>query len=184
MTTHRSTQEKPAIRDLPRGPNGRALCRWCQTEVPKGRRSFCSQPCIDEWSIRSDPGFARHKVYERDKGVCAFCKLDCLRLKRALSSRYGVSRTRFVHLWFLVTGRKATAKFNGYRTLWETDHANPVSEGGGECGLDNLRTLCIWCHNEVTAHLRKRLGRATRAKRRKAKKPSRVACSVPRRGWW
>ncbi len=25
---------------------------------------------------------------------------------------------------------------------WEVDHVVPVVEGGGECGLDNLRTLC------------------------------------------
>ncbi|CAN0484670.1 unnamed protein product, partial [Ectocarpus sp. 12 AP-2014] len=23
-------------------------------------------------------------------------------------------------------------------------------QGGGECGVDNLRTLCVVCHSEVT----------------------------------
>ncbi|CAM9524911.1 unnamed protein product, partial [Ectocarpus fasciculatus] len=23
-------------------------------------------------------------------------------------------------------------------------------QGGGECGVDNLRTLCVLCHSEVT----------------------------------
>jgi 5-methylcytosine-specific restriction endonuclease McrA len=36
------------------------------------------------------------------------------------------------------------------------DHTVPVIEGGGEAGLDNLRTLCQPCHKSVTADLAKR----------------------------
>lgn len=45
------------------------------------------------------------------------------------------------------------------RTLWEMDHIRPVSEGGGSCGLENLRTLCLWCHWGETRKLRKRLAK-------------------------
>jgi 5-methylcytosine-specific restriction endonuclease McrA len=38
--------------------------------------------------------------------------------------------------------------------LWDADHILPVSLGGGLCGLDNMRTLCIPCHKEVTRVLR------------------------------
>jgi 5-methylcytosine-specific restriction endonuclease McrA len=31
-----------------------------------------------------------------------------------------------------------------------------VCEGGGECDLDNLRTLCLRCHRAATAQLRGR----------------------------
>jgi 5-methylcytosine-specific restriction endonuclease McrA len=44
------------------------------------------------------------------------------------------------------------------RSLWAADHIVPVVEGGGECGLENMRTLCIWCHQKVTAELKIRLG--------------------------
>ncbi len=37
--------------------------------------------------------------------------------------------------------------------LWQADHVVPVSEGGGLCGLDNMRTLCVLCHGEQTAQL-------------------------------
>jgi hypothetical protein len=37
----------------------------------------------------------------------------------------------------------------------------PVYAGGGECGLDNMRTLCVLCHAEVTA----RQARSRSAKR-------------------
>ena len=42
------------------------------------------------------------------------------------------------------------------RRLWEMDHIVPVVEGGGSCGLDNLRTLCVACHRKETAKLAKR----------------------------
>jgi hypothetical protein len=32
----------------------------------------------------------------------------------------------------------------------------PVVEGGGECDLSNMRTLCVKCHRIATAELRRR----------------------------
>jgi 5-methylcytosine-specific restriction enzyme A len=34
---------------------------------------------------------------------------------------------------------------------WSADHNMRVVEGGGECGLENIRTLCIRYRREVTA---------------------------------
>src|SRR5258708_3781156 len=48
----------------------------------------------------------------------------------------------------------------------EVDHIIPVSEGGGACGLDNLRSLCKLCHLEETRALHKRLSRKRRAEAR------------------
>ena len=33
------------------------------------------------------------------------------------------------------------------RSLWDADHIVPVAQGGGECGLENMRTLCLKCHH-------------------------------------
>lgn len=49
-------------------------------------------------------------------------------------------------------------------SLWQVDHVVPVSEGGGQCGLQNLRTLCSPCHAEVT-----RLQAGTRARARRGR---------------
>lgn len=45
------------------------------------------------------------------------------------------------------------------RRYWEVDHIVPVVEGGGSCGLSNLRTLCWECHRRATRELAVRRGK-------------------------
>jgi hypothetical protein len=47
------------------------------------------------------------------------------------------------------------------KSLWDADHIVPVAEGGGQCNLSNMRTLCLLCHSEATAALRERLRKRT-----------------------
>jgi 5-methylcytosine-specific restriction endonuclease McrA len=44
------------------------------------------------------------------------------------------------------------------KSLWDADHIVPVAEGGGECDVSNMRTLCLKCHRNFTSELRARLG--------------------------
>lgn len=138
---------------LERGSEGRALCRWCNLEVPKGRRTFCSEYCVHEWKLRTDPGYLREQVEARDRGVCAVCRVDTkaewITLKRARRER----RQLLLVAWGLKTLNR--------RSLWDADHIVPVSEGGGECDLDNIRTLCLKCHRKATSALRERRAAAT-----------------------
>jgi 5-methylcytosine-specific restriction protein A len=134
---------------LPKGENGRHLCRYCSLEVPKGRRTFCSEWCVEEWKLRSDPGFLRERVLERDRGVCSKCKVDCLAEWRHLKRLRGAARARAHSSWGLRPGSR--------KSLWDADHIVPVAEGGGECDLSNIRTLCLKCHRAATAELRMRL---------------------------
>lgn len=133
---------------LPVGSSGRHLCRWCSLEVPKGRITFCSEFCVEEWRLRSNPGYLREKVQERDKGVCALCRIDCIAEWNRLRKLRGIGRHKALAEWNL------TNRFR--RSLWDADHIVPVIEGGGECDLSNLRTLCLKCHRGVTAALRAR----------------------------
>lgn len=122
----------------------RGACRWCGAEVPKRRFTFCNDECVHQWKLRTDPGYLRAQVFLRDQGVCARCSVDTEALrkdKRKLDYR---ARKQFEKDWGL------------RQHLWDADHILPVVEGGGECDLGNMRTLCLKCHREVTAELRGR----------------------------
>ncbi|HXA64473.1 MAG TPA: HNH endonuclease signature motif containing protein [Bryobacteraceae bacterium] len=142
---------------LPKGANGRNLCRWCNLEVPKGRLTFCSDWCVEEWRLRTDPGYIREKVLERDQGVCAQCGVDCLAAWRHLKRLRGASSLKARLDWGLRLGSP------GRKSLWDADHIVPVIEGGGECDLQNIHTLCLKCHRVVTAQLRAKRLRANQA---------------------
>lgn len=164
---------------LPKGPNGRALCRQCGTEVPKGRRTFCGDACVDAWRIKTDPAFLRAAVLRRDRGVCAACGLDTEQMERDIAliahmaTDYQVigGRSTWGNLPY-ARARRAVLELHGMNpttsrsSYWDADHILPVSEGGGECDLDNIRTLCLACHRTVTAELAGRRGRAKRQTRK------------------
>ncbi len=133
------------------GALGRPLCRWCRMEIlAKRRRTFCSDFCVHQWRLRSDPGYLRDQVLLRDKGVCALCGTDTVAAYAELKRSRGRVRAELLEVWGM---RSVTAR----RSLWDADHVRPVAEGGGDCDLDNLRPLCLCCHREVTADLRRRL---------------------------
>lgn len=182
MAEHRAIASAPfdgAEHRAKRGPNGRPLCRWCGVEVPKGRESWCSQRCVDEFVIRKGDGRAATLVFKRDKGVCALCGLDTEELYRVVrgfpsaKARYTAPRSvrpvvvpKLSHEVRASLLRGLTALgFHADQRFWQADHITPVVEGGGACGLDNLRTLCVPCHKAETAKLA-----AKRADDRRARK--------------
>jgi 5-methylcytosine-specific restriction endonuclease McrA len=130
--------------DRKRGP-----CRWCGGEVPLRRFTFCSAACVHEWKLRTDPGYLREQVFARDRGVCAVCGIDTVVLRNDKRKLDYAARRRFEKEW-------GTRKH-----LWDADHIVPVVEGGGECDLSNMRTLCLKCHREATGLLWARRKAAT-----------------------
>src|ERR1700750_2385304 len=142
---------------LAAGANGLPLGRWCDLEIlAKRRRTFCSDFCVHQWRLRTDPGYLRDQLFARDGGRCAVCDIDTIAAWNALKRARGAARVAGLRLYGL---KSITAR----RTLWDADHIRPVAEGGGQCDLDNLRTLCLLCHREATSRLRMRLSQAPRA---------------------
>ena len=143
-----------------KGPGGRPRCRWCGVETPPHRRTWCSEACVEEFKIRAWPHHARLRVWERDHGICAECGFDGDQLRRLKIAHLDTDRH-----WQQLDRAKSTLRERGYdpaRALWEADHILPVVEGGGACGLDNLRTLCQLCHARATADLARRRASARR----------------------
>ena len=151
--------------DRGHGPGGRARCRYCAREVEPGERLWCSERCrkkaLHAFSLANDPAYQRRAVWKRDRGQCAACGRDTLALRHQLqaaptacpTSEAGSEREQ-LYSELLREGydRHRLDRF----VLWEMDHIQPVIEGGGGTGLDNLQTLCVPCHKGKTAALLRR----------------------------
>lgn len=147
-----------------------ARCRQCGGDLPTtgARRTFCSGRCVSAWKIRTQPGYARSRVKERDRGVCASCGLDtiaaremAIRVRRRLiAAKTGEHADLTLHRPDMFA-HWPDAQIPGLPTSlalswWAADHIVPVVEGGAEGGLENLRTLCRWCHGDETRALARR----------------------------
>src|SRR3981081_599570 len=97
------------------GPNKRPLRRWSYLEtLARRRRTFCSDFCVHEWRLRTDPGYLRDQVLKRDRGRCACCRVDTLVVQGILKRSRGTTRQRLLNYWDL-------PRYTG-RSLWEADH--------------------------------------------------------------
>lgn len=146
-------------RKRPLGPNGEKICYNCGGPLPKGRCYNCSAACSEAWRLKTSPTYMRFMVHKRDNGVCALCGVDTDRLQDQYRKLRGTAAEDFRKEWGIPLAR-------AIGDWWDADHIKPVIEGGGECGLDNYRTLCIPCHQKVTAELHAR--RAQRKRQAKA----------------
>jgi len=137
---------------LPKDENGLTCCRWCGKGVKPPRRTMCSPECVHELQLRTNGRYLRDCVYKRDKGICKLCNTDTkLIAKQALSLR-GKEKEKYLEDNSISLKRKIWIRKHG-GGLWDADHIIAVKNGGGMCGLENIRTLCIKCHKTVTKSL-------------------------------
>jgi hypothetical protein len=80
-------------------------------------------------------------------------------LGEAAAAAEATARAIYDHYGWLWNGLWWSARSSLH--AWEAHHVVPVVEGGGECGLEGLVTLCLPCHRRETAALA-----AQRAQRR------------------
>ena len=140
---------------LPINDNGYRCCRYCGGSIIPPKRTFCSPNCIHEYRLRSSGSYLREQVYLRDCGICAICGLDTKELSKTLSmmsiddpARDALLTQNNIHKTRKIKLRKCGGG------LWDADHIVQVQDGGGECGLENIRTVCISCHKIITASCR------------------------------
>lgn len=147
--TDRFISNKIPAKLLPKDINGNTCCRWCNIGVKPPRRTFCSPDCVHEYRIRTSGRYIRDCVYSRDKGICSLCNIDTKKTAKELLEN---NKQELYDKYMITSKRKIWKKKHG-GGLWDADHIIPVKEGGGQCGLDNIRTLCIVCHKKVTKNL-------------------------------
>lgn len=124
------------LKHLSRYPDS---CAWCGGKKPKGLK-YCSNACQEEVNIRYTGSYVTHYVFLRDHGICALCGIDT---NEILKESLNIKRLS----WHYDDFRKHWGPWHtSNNTFWEADHIVPVSQGGGVCGLENYRTLCLRCH--------------------------------------
>lgn len=128
------------------------LCRGCHKPVPPKRQAWCSNACVKMYH----PADVARAVKNRDKGVCCACGFSI----SALCGKYRQEHPYPKYQDFMAeTGQnqesfrrytKAVKKWEKDLPSEEHDHIIPFSEGG-KTVLENMRTLCSWCHKKRTA---------------------------------
>ena len=134
---------------LPKDENGLTCCRWCGKGVKPPRRTMCSPECVHELLLRTNGRYLRDCVYKRDKGICELCKIDTKKIAKEALHLKTEEREVFLKKYNISLKRKIWKRKHG-GGLWDADHIIAVKDGGGSCGLENIRTLCIKCHKIVT----------------------------------
>lgn len=144
--------------------DGKYYCRFCGSPCPRGRRSYCSDSCQKEMELRFSSAYVRKQVFERDKGICALCGCNADKLEERVRRIWHKLKWERGRDNRMDRVRRLLGVLNLRETLWNADHITPVVKGGGGCGLDNYRTLCIWCHKKETAKLRRNLSVKAKAR--------------------
>ena len=136
-------------KNMPLNQEGYRCCRYCNKSITcKRRKTFCSAECVNEYLLRSNNRYLRKKVFARDKGVCVLCEIDTKLVAREILKHpiKSEEREKILKNYDISPKRKIKIRMG----VWDADHIIPVKNGGGQCGLDNLRTLCIKCHKFIT----------------------------------
>ncbi|XP_031490297.1 uncharacterized protein LOC116257565 isoform X4 [Nymphaea colorata] len=173
------TKEYTQARNIMEQP----LCKLCQEPClgPLAKEPeyfedlFCGFNCFEEYRIRTSQRALREALFKVEGGVCTLCKLDCHKLVKCIRPLSIRGRREFIHKTApnLLNSKNLVNKliFEPVEgNAWHADHVIPVYKGGGECRLENMRTLCVACHSKVTAAQRveRRLARSEAKKQLKS----------------
>jgi 5-methylcytosine-specific restriction endonuclease McrA len=111
-------------------------CRGCGGDVPKGRISWCSRECYKKYC----PQMVLIAVRKRDNHICHICHKSI----KELQHQHSLIKPENVSVFY-----KEYSEWMKQFPREEYDHIVPFSEGGLTI-LENMRTLCSWCHKKRT----------------------------------
>ncbi|KAJ6358812.1 hypothetical protein OIU76_000528 [Salix suchowensis] len=140
------------------------LCKLCQmpckgsdAKTPRYFEDlFCDLICCEEYRIRTSSRSLRQELFQIEHGVCTICRLDCHQLVRTIKPLSLERRREYIEEAApnVASQKKLLDKLANNPcegNAWHADHIVPVYRGGGECKVENMRTLCVACHSKVTA---------------------------------
>ncbi|GIL84688.1 hypothetical protein Vretifemale_13290 [Volvox reticuliferus] len=124
---------------------------------------FCEPHCETGYFVKGSGSTLCRTLARLEHGVCQMCGLDCTNLVRQLQTIRTTSRDYLAKRRAVVEHLAPRLTCHGYTALlerllrtategfaWPADHITPVYAGGGLCDVDNMRTLCVACHADVT----------------------------------
>lgn len=124
-------------------------CTWCGQS--SGKRLWCGPDCVRAFLTRCRPADAKAAFVEANAVATIVKFFD-----------WAGEFMRVGPPFMSAIVECAACGHRGTQEQFQLDHILPVSEGGGLCGPDNYRLLCLDCHKRVSAE-----GAARRAKRRR-----------------
>ncbi|KAL4618025.1 DNA annealing helicase and endonuclease ZRANB3-like [Arapaima gigas] len=161
---------------------GTPLCLSCQLPCSAGGAwdaRFCQQRCQEEFQVRSSQAYMRARVLEVEQGVCQHCGLQAHQLFQRIRDAPPTCRKEMLEgTWLAQLPLKQLndmIRSPSEGQFWQVDHIRPVYQGGGQCSLDNLQTLCTVCHRQRTAQQAK-----DRSQMKKERTASKVASDITR----
>ncbi|XP_020593583.1 DNA annealing helicase and endonuclease ZRANB3 isoform X2 [Phalaenopsis equestris] len=167
--------------------NGEPLCKFCHSICNEKLSTapeffedlFCNMSCFQEYRVRTSQKALREALFQIEHGVCTICNLDCHNLVKNIRPLSIARRRNHVENVAPELAKKkklldklVTEPVEG--NAWHADHIVPVFKGGGECRLENMRTLCVSCHAEVT--------KAQRTERHQARKRAKEQLKIAMKG--
>ena len=143
-------------------------CSWCGNLLASSSfyngvvSQYCSQTCAEEGRLRKSSVNIRAQLFALERGRCSKCGLDAYSLFKRIQALQPVERLNTLQNSNFNLPKRSSAlqrllQYPKEGDFWQADHIVPVSEGGGNCSLDNLRTLCTPCHRKETESLHVRL---------------------------
>ena len=141
-------------------------CAYCGGDLSKVSRlpgvssTYCSRECTDQGRLKRGGmgNQLRAQVFALEGGVCRLCRIDGHALFTRVIALEPAERLNALcnANWKLPKSAKALDRLlqnPREGDFWQADHILAVSEGGGGCGLENLRTLCVPCHTGTSISL-------------------------------
>ncbi|XP_032817921.2 DNA annealing helicase and endonuclease ZRANB3 isoform X2 [Petromyzon marinus] len=115
---------------------------------------FCSRACQEDFNLRSYNSCVRGAVRDAEHGVCRACGLDAQELFSRVRGTPRPQRKALLEatVMAVLSVEQLNEMIREPRAgqFWQADHIQPVWNGGGQCHLDNLQTLCTVCHEKKT----------------------------------
>ena len=127
----------------------------------------------------------RTETWKRDKGVCATCGLDTVKLIAKLEKK------RVKPTWLIPGKEGRNHRLNAVRymlelwgaprthkSLWQCDHVWELADGGPDT-LENCQTLCLRCHRSKGSRRAGPRAKVKRTSRKFAKHRDAMASKFP-----